>query len=277
MPDQSDVEAALVALVDAAIYPTGERDLAGSAIGVNVRVYRNEPNPAELDADLLAGVVNVSVSAEKDMSADRTRFAEDWQTIVPPVTTISVTTAGNVATFAGAPGVRQLAGVRLGGPGSAAYSVALPDTAGPDDAAAALAAVVPGAVAAGATLTVPGALRLCGRTAGFGTIQREMVRQEDVFRVILWCPTSALRDAVAIAVKAAVSATDWLDLPDACAGRIRYRGTSSTDGTTKAGDWRRDLLFSVEYADVQTVVAPAVIWGQAVHSTPRGDTVSVVA
>ena len=275
MPDQSDVEAALVDLISAAIYPGDDYELSGSTVGANVRIYRNEPNPSELDSDLLAGIVNVSVGAEKNMSADRTRFAEDWHVVAAPVTTLAVSVTGNAATFSGAPGVRQVAGLRLGGPGAAAYAVALSVTGGPDEAAAALAAAVPDAVASGATVTCPGVPRVTARVEGWGVVQREMRRQEDVFRVVLWCPTSDLRDRVAAAVDQALAATDWIDLPDYCAGRIRYRGTSSTDSTTKAGDWRRDLLYSVEFPSVETVSAPAVVWGQAFHTTPAGDVIAV--
>lgn len=300
MPDLSDVERALDAAIAAICYPDGVPVVTGApgtapvskpfmsrsrgqaavpvpvvpaptdpglpispTIGAPVRVRRGWPDANLLDADLKAGIVNISIYPEKDMSADRTRYDTAWRVAVKPVTTLSVAVAGNKVTFTGDPGVKQLAGVRLGGPSAPAYSVRLEPSEGPVDAAVKLAGIVPGSTAIGPTLTVPG-IRPVARVEGFGILKREVSRQEHVLRIILWCPSPQLRDSAARVVDAALKGRDWISLPDYSGGHIRPRGTAVDDGTSEAGLWRRDLLFSVEYPSVELVPAPAVMWGQVV-------------
>ena len=71
MADQSDVEAVLVALASAALYPQGID--ADSVCGQPCRVYRGWPNPLALDADLAAGRVNVTVFPVDGATRNTTR------------------------------------------------------------------------------------------------------------------------------------------------------------------------------------------------------------
>ena len=68
MADQSDVEAVLVGLVGAAVYPEGVS--APSVLGRVCRVYRGWPTGALLDRDLAAGHVNITVFPEAVVLAE---------------------------------------------------------------------------------------------------------------------------------------------------------------------------------------------------------------
>lgn len=275
MPDISNVEQALTDAVASACYPTGVP--AGplpvsSVIGAPVRVRRGWPDANKLDADLVAGIVNVSIFPMPGMSRLTTRYPRQWQVAVPAASSITATVAGNVITFGGNPGLKQLAGIRvLGSP----YVVLVAPNEGPDAVAAALASAIPGASVSGRAVTVPMSFDIEARVVGFGALSKELRRQEQHIRVILWCPTPALRDAAGSAIDAVLAATDFLCLPGPAptSGRLTYLGTIEDDVPSKANLWRRDLRYSVEYPTIQVMTAPSMIWG--IRSNPDDGSTTV--
>ncbi|NNM57725.1 MAG: hypothetical protein HKL97_11275, partial [Acidocella sp.] len=88
MADQADVEAALAAIVANALYPDGAS--APSATGNICRIYRGFPNTPALDADLAAGVVNVTVMASAAAVKNVTRYPRRWVSVTPVVEVLSV-------------------------------------------------------------------------------------------------------------------------------------------------------------------------------------------
>ena len=113
MADQADVETVLAGLVSGVLYPQGVT--APSVLGVVCRVYRGWPNSAALDADLAAGVVNVTVFPQAGHERNTTRWPDECalQAWVSPTLTVSVD--GVTATFAGAAGLGQVAGLLVDG------------------------------------------------------------------------------------------------------------------------------------------------------------------
>ena len=82
MPDLSEVEDALCDAILSVAYPDGIPPgpmPASPTLGLPVRVFRGWPDAASEDLDLAQGIINVSVIAEKGMSADRTRFDTEWR------------------------------------------------------------------------------------------------------------------------------------------------------------------------------------------------------
>lgn len=76
MADQSDVEVTLVSLTSAALYPNGT---AGASVpGADCRIYRGWPNPAALDSDLRAGIINVTVFPSHGAGQITTRYQQQW-------------------------------------------------------------------------------------------------------------------------------------------------------------------------------------------------------
>lgn len=258
MADQSDVEQALVSAVSAALYPAGAN--AGSAIGSVCRIYRGWPNAAALEADLAAGRVNVTVFPIDGSARNTTRWAREWS-VVPVSPALSVAVDGQTATFAGNAGAGQLAGMLVDGK-SYVYRTQPGDT--PALAAAALAASVRAdrvAQLAGSSVTVPGATRLVARAVADAVEMQEMRRQEQGFRVSIWCGTPGSRDAACALIDAALAGTAFLALPDGSAGRLRYRGTATMDRLQDAELYRRDLLYAVEYPTMLSGIVPAMLFG----------------
>lgn len=260
MADQSDVEQALAAVVAAVLYPGGTT--AASLVGVACRVHRGWPDAASLDADLLAGRVRVSVSAVTGSQRVTTRYEDGWQTITPASPALTITVTGVTATLGGSADAGQIAGLR------ADSAIAVHRTVSGDtlpDVATALAAALPAgfdAHASGTIVTVPGVGLLLARVAVDQLAIRETRRQRQGFRVVCWCPDPTLRDGVGAAIDAALSATDFLGLPDGMAGRLRFMASTVSDRAQDAALYRRDLLYSVDYATTLRRIQPCFLFGE---------------
>lgn len=260
MADLADVEAALVGLIAAALYPNGA-DTA-SAIGMAARIYRGWPVLGGLDADLAAGIINISVLAVPGQVRNTTRWNDpSLDTYASPTITLSV--RGSTATVGGAAGAGQLAGLLIDGLGYA-YRATSGDT--PGSVAAALARLIgPTASADGATVTVTGARRLTGRVAADAADARELRRQQQSFRVTLWCGDPASRDVASAAVDLALGQLDFITLPDGSSARVRFESTASSDRQEEADLYRRDLVYSVEYATVLLSQLPTMLFGDLAY------------
>ncbi len=263
MADLSDVETALVQLCADAAYPAGTDQ--PSACGVPVKAYRGWPSADALNADMAAGVANVSVFPISGMTRITTRFMREWLPDGPAATTLTATATSNVVTIAGAAGVPQLVGIRSRGR-AYVYQATATDT--PDTVATALAALVPGASDNGPMVTVPFDIRTLTRVSGYSTVRRELRRQTQGVRLTIWAPSRVARDAVASAVDQAVAGSDFLQLADGPA-RLLFMASDVDDVPTKDKIWKRDLRVTVEYATTQSQVVPGVLWG-VVQETQNG-------
>ena len=224
MADLADVETALVGLIASALYPEGTE--AASATGRATRIYRGWPVLGGLDADLAAGITNISVLAVSGQGRNTTRWNDPALNIYASPT-ITVRVQGATATIGGTAGAGQLAGLLIDG-FAYAYRAVPGDT--PASVAAALAGLIgPTASLAGAAVTVAGARRLTGRVAADAANARELRRQQQSFRVTLWCGDPISRDVASAAVDLALGALDFITLPDGGSARIRFETTSSSD------------------------------------------------
>lgn len=257
MADQSDVEEAVAGMVAGVLYPAGVD--APSAVGAACRIHRGWPDAAGLDADLAAGRVRVSVGVEPGSQSTTTRYPDLWTVTQPRPATLLAFAATDTVTFSGIADAGQLAGVLAGGTAAVHRTIA-GDT--PASVAAALALAlqpVRPASATGAVLTVPGA-NLVARVAADQTGMRETRRQRVAVRVACWCPNPTLRDATAASIDGALSAVDFVSLPDGSAGRLRYVASLPSDRAQDAALYRRDLLYSVEFATTLTTTLPSLLF-----------------
>ena len=248
MADLSDVMNALVALVDRTLYPNG--DTAPSLTGATFRIYPGEPVPAQLDADLAAGTINVSVFP-LDGEINTTRFPTDWHQATPAAITLAAAVAGNTVALSGTVSTPQNLALLVDGK-AYVHGVAAGETLA--TVAAALAALVSAdqpASATGAALTVPGAHRIVARVGGAGTSIREVKRQLRRFRISFWCADPNSRNAAAAPVDVALATTNFLTLADGSAGRLVYHASPLIDKAETTALYRRDLVYSVEYGTTQ--------------------------
>lgn len=258
MADISDVEQCIVNAVYATIYPSGANQ--ASIIGSTCRVYRGWPIPANLNADLSAGIVNVTVSPDQAPGQTTTRYLPSWQTRVsPPGTTLTAT--DGVVSVGGTPQVGDVVGVLVNGT-PYVYRILLSDTI--DLVAEGLAASMTGSISAsvsGSSITFNEPVVVTCRVVCDGTSQLEARRQEKGIRVIFWCPDPISRDTLSSAIDQLMVQTPFLALDDATSAHVTYRDTSVYDQSENASLYRRDLLYDVEYATMVTLKSPSMLFG----------------
>jgi hypothetical protein len=269
MADLAEVETAIVSTIAAALYPTGTSN--PSAISAPIRIYRGWPNAVALDADLLAGTVNVSVFSESGMTRNVTRYLLDaFQTaiVAPTVTATLAARAVTIAITIAAPG--NVVGVQFGaGAMAAAYAYLIQpgDTAA--TVAAALAAKVPGATVAGAVITLPSGLDAAAVAMVPQPVATEVRRQEQSIRVSCWCSSPDQRDATAGLIDNALASlrtaggafTQFLQVKPGEMARVVYQRSYTGDAPTKDALWRRDLVYSVEYGTSYLELDPVMLFG----------------
>lgn len=260
MADQADVEAALAAIAANGVYPQGTA--GASVVGQACKIYRGWPVAPVLDADLAVGMAHVSVSATDAALRNVTRYPRVWQTLAPATGTLAVSVEGLAAEFFGSCSTGLLAGVMVDDE-TYPYAVQASDSAA--TVASNLAALLRqgGWIVeyAGAKLAVPEATKFVARVvAGAGALQ-EIRRQIQEFRVAMWCPCPALRDAMAPVLDVALMANDFIALADGSYGRVRFVNGVTTDESANAALYRRDLIYAVEYPTTLARQTPAMLFG----------------
>jgi hypothetical protein len=260
MADISDVQATLVGLIAGALYPNGTGQ--PSAVTAQCRVGSGWPSKPQLDADLAAGIVNVSVYPTS-IEHKTSRHMQTWQQINHNAPTVTLIGAGRAITVGGtlpATYFAQNVAVLIGGH-AYAYTVQQSDTL--TTIASALAAMISadyaGTTSSGPGITLPtGTPQPTLRTGGTATMGKEVKRQSRVVRIVIWAPTPALRDAVAKVLDPMLAQINFLTLPDGFAGRLLYHHSDLVDLQEKANLYRRDLCYSVEYPTTITQQATDV-------------------
>ncbi len=260
MADQADVEAALAAIAANGVYPQGTS--VASAVGAACKIYRGWPVSPVLDADLAVGMAHVSVSATDVPVKNVTRYPKVWQTLRPATGTLAVSVSGLEAVFSGTCSTGLLAGVMVDNE-TYPYAVQANDSAATVTSNLAALLREGGWIVeySGSTLAVPEATHFTARVvAGVGALQ-EIRRQVQEFRIAMWCPTPALRDALAPVIDTALMANDFIALADGSYGRIRFANGFTTDESADASLYRRDLIYAVEYPTTLAQLTPAMLFG----------------
>jgi hypothetical protein len=260
MADQSDVETALAAIVANALYPNGTS--VASAVGTACRIYRGFPVAQALDADLSAGVVNVSITAGGEALKNVTRYPRQWRAEKPVTQQLNVAVQGQSATFSGTCALGQLAGVMVN---DTQFSYAVQASDSPATVASNLAAQIRtgGWIVdyAASTLGVPNAEQFTARVVtGVGALQ-EIRRQVQDFCVSVWCPDPATRDDVVPVVDIALADLNFIPLADGSYGRVKFVDETTEDSNADAYLYKRNLIYSVEYPTTLAQMTPAMLFG----------------
>ena len=276
MADQSDIETSLVAAIGQALYPQGPT--APGVMGNVYRIFRGTPAATVLTTDLAAGIINVTVVPDPTLHADVTRYLDDPQIFNAPAPTLGVAVAGTTATVTGTPATGQVAGLLID-------NFAVVHRLQQGDTVELIAATLGTyartrtfVVVQGARISIPNAHSLIGRVVRDRSIQREIRRQQQGFRVTLWCPSPSARDAVGAAVDQTLTNSNWLPLADGTLAYLRAHGSNVFDQSQNANLYRRDLVYAIEYATTVTSILPSMIFGDLVFSpTDTGSVKSLLA
>lgn len=283
MADITDVSDAIVNLIAARLYPNGP-DGAGAYVPP-VKVYPGWPDPQQLEADLaaVAGVPSfLHVSVWKlEMERDTTRYPDAWLELPLPAETYSAGILGNTITISGA--AADPYRVQNVAVGMAGFFQAYVHTAEEDQTAAEIAAAlgaliaadIPGTTVLGADITIPQPHRISfARVGVIGEAIREVARSETGFQVTIWANNHEQRTALARRLEPTLAGAMRLALPDGSGARIIRRGSTDMDDAQRQGAYRRDLVYSVEYAITETVEAPEIVAFEAEIKDPTGEVIA---
>jgi hypothetical protein len=262
--DLSDVTAYLATQVASAVYPNG--DSQPSVAAMDCLIYEGWPIPDALDLDLAgniksaAGVVvpraggpraNVSIFPMQGTGVNVYQIQDETYTIVPVSYGMSVTQNGNTITVSGQPNAGEYLTLvcddrfvySLSGANTAALLAAL---------ATAAQANYPSASSTSTTLTVPTSRSLIVRQGGIGTLGKVTHRQRHSVMVTVWAPTRVARSALASAIDVALKENIRVAMPDTSQALVIYSRTNVSDEQQSTTIYRRDLVYEVEYATLQT-------------------------
>ncbi|WP_369606278.1 hypothetical protein [Serratia marcescens] len=255
MADLSDVMSYLAGTIAAMVYPNGTSN--PSIAGVRIRVYPGWPLPNELETQLKAGNVDISIYPLGSERKKPIGIGRPYYIIDPGTPTITATVSGQAVTFSGTISVPQNIYLLINGNG---YHHPVQPTDTLTSIATGYATTIAGATSAGPTLTVPSAREIIARVGAIGSAARELKRQEKEFQICVWAPTPALRDMIGGAIDALLSESSDSVFSDQSHGIVRYCRTSQTDEKQKFNTlYRRDVVYSVEYATTQIISAPQVV------------------
>lgn len=257
MADLSDVESALTSQVVGALYPGGISQ--DSAVGVMCRIYRGWPSPASLNADIAAGVVNVTISPAPEHDEVLVPYLDSGDTMIPS-NNITLTVTGSSVSFGGQIANGQLVGLLVDRV-PYIYETAASDS--PESVAANLAALiraVRNVTLLGPTVIIPGAAAVVARSVMPASVVRALRRQRREIQVCCWCPTPLLRDSVGSLVDVALSGRAFIELADTSQAYIRYRSTQLYDQSQNSQLFRRDLCYWCEFVMTLGSTAPAMLF-----------------
>ena len=262
MADLSDVSNALVSIVAQVLYPNGTGQ--ASVTGIPTLVYPGWPQSSQLDADLAtiaAGTGRLHVTVFPTATEQNvTRYFPDWQSKTQTVATLSLAISSQTITVGGTVSTPQNVALLVN---DLAYTYAVQSSDTLTSIATALAALIPGASNTGAVITIPDGQPIrAARAGGSGVLQRETKRQNRVMQITVWANSPDNRTATAAAIDSALSGMERIALPDQTLARLIYKAAHENDGMQQSNLYRRDLLYSVEYATTQTAGATEVVVAQ---------------
>ena len=271
MADLADVQSALATVIASALYPGAATGV--SAAGIPVRIETGWPQSAELDKAMAAKEVIVSVFASPGAERNVTRYPDDYQEGSPQPATYALSVSGQTVTIAGQ-GAAYSQNLALF-VGSVPYLITA-NSQTPAQLATAWAAILPpGVTVAGATLSFPanaviGALRV----GTGGTATREVRRQQRQFQISVWAPTPEARVAVVEVFDPVLADLPRLALPDGQLARLIYHNSVDIDADQLRGIYRRDLIYSCEFATNRTISATQIVAGEVVTTDFTGHTLA---
>lgn len=264
MADLTDVQNALVTVVAQTLYPNGTAQ--PSAVGAAARIFPGWPQPQQLDADMAAGVVQVSVFGTA-ISRAVPQMPPVWQTISITQTQLAASVSGMTITLTGTVTTPQAVSVQQGQV-QASYAVQPTDTT--TSICTALAAMILGATSSGNTLTLPPGATPQMLFAQPATVLQEVGRQRQVFQVSVWVPTPTLRAQVASLIDPAIRLAYRLQMPDTTAAEVRFQGAMDDDQVQKVACFIRHLRFEVEFATTNVQQTTTVTLPVVNLSSPSG-------
>lgn len=247
MADLSQVRDTIAQNLNTPIYPNGTSK--PSITGSNVAIVSGWPVRTNLDLRLQANTPVVSVYP-KNQERVVTKFQRIYAPNTATAATLTATAVGNKVTIGGTVSLPQAVMVIYNGNGYS-YQVQLGDTL--TTIATALALLIPNATSLGAVITVLSPYQLIGRISTDYTASEELARVDRVFMITIWAPDENTRFILGNAIDVYMKLNYRIPIPaDNYFAQVFYHSTDDFDDLDKSLIYRRDLLYTVQYATTLT-------------------------
>jgi hypothetical protein len=257
----SDLRAAIAQAVGDMLYPAGVP--AGTTppspvAGCPVRVFQGWPEREAIDADMAAGVVDVTVNVLPG-GVNTTRYPAVDVPISISSPTLAWNIEGTTATLSGTVSTPQNVGLLVD---RQAFIYAVQPTDTLDSIVAALAALIdpvqPASVT-GLVVTIPGSHAIIGRAGGVATTLREIGRQRVSVQIVVWAPSDALRNATGGAIEPGLRGLRRIGLADQSIAMVWFGELGDNDDAAKSDIYRQTLRLNVEYASTTVSTAAQIL------------------
>jgi hypothetical protein len=248
MADILDVQNALAALAQNAIYPLGIN--SPSIINKNVRIYPGWPIPGTLDSDLANLTSHVSIFPTT-ISRPSTRFDTQWLTnnINTATLTLTISDSQTTITVSGTVTTPQTILIKLNGY-DYYYSVQSNDTL--ESIAQNISLLVPGAYSDGNMIIFVIVRQIQINISTYGTASQELAREKRLIYLTVWSPTPQMRETLVAALAVGIGANYRMPLLDGYYAMIRFVGSRDRDTLEKVRCYRGDVFIMVDYAITNT-------------------------
>jgi hypothetical protein len=253
MASVDDVSHFLARRVADVVYPSGSQ-LPG-IVNSAVKIYPGWPVLGDLQQDIGKGGVHISVWPLATERKIGSALGRPFRVIAKGSPSLQITVNGSVIGVTGVASV--LTNVRINLDGKE-FSFHFRAGATAEQAVYALAASLPRSFTVGSRVCVLMVKHIKVLVTTAGTAVRELHRQIKDFQITVWAPTPVLRDRIGSTIDAAMSEQCHIDLDDGAPAQLLYARQFDSDRSENWHIYRRDLIFSVNYATTQTVTAPEV-------------------
>lgn len=253
MASTDDVARYLAGRISEVVYPGGSR-LPG-IVNPSVKIYPGWPVHGALQQDIENGGVHVSVWPLPTERKISTALGRPCLVIAKGKPTLQLTVNGSVIGVSGVAAAPTNVRVNLNGK-AFTFSFRAGTTA--EQAIKKFSAVLPKSFTVLSSVCVLMAEHLSVSATTPGTAVKELHRQIKDFQVTVWAPTPGLRDRIGSAIDTALSEQCHIDLNDGTPAQLLYARQFDSDRSENWHVYRRDLIFSVNYATTRTITAPEV-------------------
>ena len=260
MADLADVTAFLAAQCATAVYPNGTSQ--PSVAAMDCRIYEGWPLPDKLDKDMRAlddnsapraggPVANVSVYPMLGTGTSTYQILDETYVLIPAAHGMVVTVVSGVINVSGQPVIGEY--LTLVCDGNIVFSqTGASTTALLANLAAQALSHFPGTVSTATTLTVPVGHSLVVRQGSPATLGKAINRQRHMIMITVWAPNRRARTALSKAIDLLTKKNTKITMPDTSQALVFFSRTNVSDDQQAASLYRRDLVYEVTYATVET-------------------------
>lgn len=233
----------------------GVKDARGQT--VEIRIKRGFPVSSAIDEDMAAGRVVIIVGPEQGM----TRILKPLRS--PPVVThtvpitMSVEVTDPTVAINGLGTAGQVVGIGVGNTGYA-YRCVGGETA--SAVAQNLASQINGAQVSQNQIYVPGGHKLIAGVVSDSFTSVEVARQVQAFRIAIYAPTPALRDAIGRLIAPTLMQVRRFELEYGVTNAPKYLNVWTDDTTAKVDIFKRVERWEVEYPTNAVEQVPGVLF-----------------